>query len=107
MILVISSVPVPAFDAPAGTDKGVHGALYLVLGYLSGQSLLAGRTARLLHLGLLVTALSAFGAVDELHQLWIGGRSADVRDWIADTIGGVLGVAIVLLRTAFAARALS
>ena len=38
---------------------------------------------------------SLYGMVDELHQLFVPGRSADVRDWLADFIGAVLGVIII------------
>jgi VanZ family protein len=30
---------------------------------------------------------SLFGASDEIHQYFIEGRSSDIFDWIADTIG--------------------
>ena len=39
--------------------------------------------------------ISAFGATDEIHQLFTPGRSgADVRDWSADTLGALAGATI-------------
>jgi VanZ family protein len=37
--------------------------------------------------------LLAFGALDEVHQLWIPGRTADPIDWAADAAGSVVGIA--------------
>ncbi len=40
-----------------------------------------------------VLAISLFGATDEWHQLYTPKRSgADPADWLADTIGAVIGV---------------
>ena len=42
----------------------------------------------------IVTAIvltSLYGASDEYHQAFVPGRVSDVRDWIADSIGGVVG----------------
>ena len=106
VILVISTVPVPAVGAPEGTDKGVHGLLYLVLGFLAGRSLLGERLVPLWQLLVLVVVLAAFGAVDEAHQMMLAGRTADIRDWIADVLGALAGVAFALMRAARASRAL-
>ena len=97
LILVLTSIPVPGISAPVGSDKGVHGILYLVLGLLSTQALLAERAPRLWHLLLLVGALLAFGALDELHQAWIPGRIPDARDLVADAIGSIAGIVVALV----------
>ena len=99
VILIVSSVPIPAVAAPAGTDKGVHGVLYLVLGVLAIRALLSQR-APVWQLLVLVLVVLAFGALDELHQRFIPGRTADPRDWVADAVGSVVGMAggIVRLR---------
>jgi VanZ family protein len=36
--------------------------------------------------------LSTWAALDELHQLFIPGRSAEVSDWLSDTLGASLGL---------------
>lgn len=38
---------------------------------------------------------SFYGLLDELHQLFVPGRSADVLDWIADFSGAVIAVIII------------
>jgi VanZ family protein len=39
----------------------------------------------------------AYAAVDELHQMLIPGRYCDFYDWLADSIGGSLGIIIIFL----------
>lgn len=39
---------------------------------------------------------SAYGASDELHQAFVPGREASARDWVADTVGGLLGAGAAL-----------
>ena len=36
-----------------------------------------------------------YAAFDELHQLFIPGRSCDIKDWIADMIGVTIGVVVM------------
>jgi VanZ family protein len=38
---------------------------------------------------------AVYGLSDEFHQYFVTGRSADPWDWLADTIGAVLGVVAV------------
>ena len=98
VILIVSSVPIPAVAAPAGTDKGVHALLYLVLGFLAIRSLLNARTVPVWHLLVLVVGVLVFGALDEAHQLFIPGRTADPKDWVADAVGSVAGMAAGIFR---------
>jgi VanZ family protein len=39
-------------------------------------------------------AVSAYGASDEWHQSFVPGRTMDVRDWIADTVGAAIAIAL-------------
>jgi len=39
-----------------------------------------------------IVIVSVFGASDELHQSFTPGRSMDVLDWVADTIGAIVAV---------------
>jgi len=39
-----------------------------------------------------ILIVAAYAAFDELHQLFIPGRSCDIKDWIADMIGVTIGV---------------
>ena len=77
---------------PAGTDKLVHGSLFLVL----GLSLAWGkrRTGSGVS-GLLFLLLGiGYGALDEWHQRFVPGRDASVGDWVADSAGVILGLVL-------------
>ncbi len=78
-----------------GHDKLLHMAEYAVLGGLIARALRLGgrRPAQVLVLALL--AASLYGASDELHQRFVPDRTADPRDWAADTAGAALGAAAV------------
>jgi hypothetical protein len=50
-------------------------------------------------------AIAAYGALDELTQLFVPGRSADFRDWSADLAGAAFGILVfALARAAWARR---
>jgi VanZ family protein len=41
-----------------------------------------------------LVAASLFGITDEWHQSWVPGRSVEPEDWVADTLGAALAVAL-------------
>jgi len=94
-ILFLTSIPNPRLDVPQNSDKVVHFAVYAILGVLCARAarLRRGDMATLLTL---IAGISLFGAIDEGHQYFIPGRFPAVDDWVADSIGGIAGVAIVL-----------
>jgi VanZ family protein len=70
-------------------DKFGHFAVYGLLGTLvcrlgSGWRVAAGA----------LIVVSAYGASDEWHQSFVAGRSADLQDWIADTLGAAVAIAL-------------
>jgi len=95
VIFWLSSRPGPA---PAGIeipDKIAHFAVYAVLGALlwrAAAPLGAGAAAAL---GIVICAL--YGVSDEFHQRLVPGRTADVRDWIADIAGAAAAVVVTVL----------
>ncbi len=92
-IFTLSSIP--GSDLPPG-DYSVpgHFALYFVLGALTMNAL--GGQARDRALWAVALA-SAYGASDEVHQLFVAGRYADPADWLVDTLGAAVAVALILL----------
>ncbi len=90
-IFVLSSIPGHKLGWVFGWDKALHAIEYGTLGaaYLRALDPAATR-ARLAGIAWVLAAL--FGVSDEIHQLFTPGRSADVRDVIADAIGAALGV---------------
>ncbi|MEP7304314.1 MAG: VanZ family protein [Acidobacteriota bacterium] len=84
-------------------DKALHfveygGLALLLCRGLRGEGI--GWTAALV---MALVATSAYGASDEWHQSFTPGRSSDVRDWMADSLGAAIGLAA----TALVARPLS
>ena len=68
-------------------DKMVHAGLYAVLAalfYLAGMGPVAA---------VAVTAL--YGITDEIHQMFVPGRSPELLDLLADLLGAVAGVWLV------------
>ena len=70
-------------------DKVGHFAVYGLLATLLCRLGRGWRAA-----GWALLAASAFGATDEWHQYYVPGRSSDVKDWIADTLGALLAVSL-------------
>jgi VanZ family protein len=104
-IFILSSLPGSAFprtDVPSA-DKLVHLGLYAMMGALCARGLVLGTAAmsdgrrrRLLVMFAAAALAVLYGVSDEIHQLFVIGRSADWRDAVADACGGLLGSAITV-----------
>lgn len=80
-------------------DKAVHATLYTALGVALAWG---RRTSRWKpHPFLLLALGSLYGALDEWHQSFVPRRSPEPADWLADTMGVILGylAAAVWLRS--------
>lgn len=94
VLFVSTHMPSGVIAQPRVWDKLLHFAAYGGLTFLlafpvtmrSGPSLGA-------YVYLLVIA-ACYGAVDELGQILVPGRAADIWDWVADMVGAVAGLAI-------------
>jgi len=95
LILTLTSLPgneMPDFKI---NDKIEHFLAFGGLGFLLFLSLrVQDKFSWFKKLPWLFTILivAAYAAFDELHQLFIPGRSCDIKDWIADMIGVTIGV---------------
>ena len=85
LITTLSSIP--GRDLPPGgfenSDKVAHLVLYSGAGFVARRAIASTPTAALV--------TSAYGAFDELYQNLTPGRNCSASDWIADTVGGILG----------------
>ena len=81
---------------PAGmSDKSAHWLGYTGLAVTIVRAL-AGGWPRYVSVGtaaIAVAIAAAYGASDELHQMFVPGRSADLYDLVADTFGALAGAA--------------
>ena len=97
LIFIVSSIPDLSTPSLGFTyaDKVAHWGEYLIFGFLMALAFWKTGRSRPYLLPLLIC--SAFGAFDELHQLFIPGRVADIFDWLADFAGTASGAAIYIL----------
>lgn len=77
----------PTLPAPqvAHFDKAAHFGAYAVLGGLLAFAVHRSR----LPVGVAIALGVLYGASDEVHQMFVPGRSPDVLDWAADAAGVV------------------
>lgn len=89
---LLTSIPNPQFDVPLPyADKIAHIGFYGMMGFLCAMwRRESGGSAKVAALSALAF-VAIVGAVDEIHQQWIPGRSLDVIDWLADVAGGGIG----------------
>ena len=83
------------------SDKLVH---LICFGILSASWSLwfsrnSWRASPLRNGALCVLFTSVYGVVDEFHQSFTPGRCAGADDWLADTLGALLGAALCILVT--------
>jgi VanZ like family len=88
----LTSIPNPEFGLSfPGADKVAHFGFYGIMGFLFvlwRREIGTGAVAAVVWAAIFVAVL---GAVDEVHQQWIPGRSMDILDWAADFAGGTAG----------------
>ena len=83
------------------SDKVIHTIMYAGLGFLCVWALrattLRGREAIL---PLAVAMAFIYGVTDEIHQLFVPGRSCDAADLVFDGVGAIFGawLAVVVAR---------
>lgn len=70
--------------------KTAHFVIYLILGILVINLFIEYDIKHLILISLLVCIL--YSVSDEFHQLFIDGRSGEIRDIIIDTIGSLTGI---------------
>ena len=98
ILFVMTSLPTDMSISVGVSDKiehfGAYGLLsvflFLALKFQNHYSLLNNYPATFT-----ILIASIYGIIDELHQLYIPGRSAQFFDWFADFTGSVLAVIIL------------
>jgi VanZ family protein/UDP-2,3-diacylglucosamine pyrophosphatase LpxH len=79
---------------PPPLDKLAHASIFGFLALVLDFTLHATHPELPLyrrHL-LVFVAVSVYGATDEWHQFFVPGRACELGDWVADTLGGGLGL---------------
>lgn len=94
VLCVGTHVPGGIIVGPRTSDKLLHAGAYAGLAFL--LALLSpplGLRRWRPYAGILLIA-ACYGAVDELGQIPIPGRNADVGDWVADVVGAGVGLTL-------------
>lgn len=101
LVLFIATT-IPGHDLPdvKMSDKIEHFGAYMVLAVLLCFTYSFQQKFNFLRKNPFIYTFATiflYGGLDELHQLFIPGRSCDIRDLIADVSGALIGIGIVYL----------
>ena len=93
-LFIAQHIPASKIPPTHVSDKLIHVVMYSMLGVLLwmaiGDSVSSIRSKALLVLGIVMV----YGAIDEWTQPLVG-RSCSLDDWVADTAGGVIAIAVM------------
>ena len=83
----------PSFLLKDVSDKVLHAVEYGILALLCYRAFrwAAGPAVAQQAVVLAIVTASVFGVTDEMHQAFVPLRDASWQDWLADTIGAVIG----------------
>ena len=98
ILFIATSLPVERLPSIGFTDKINHLIAYFILAVLLNLTLIYQRKSQLLFekapIATIVICLF-YGALDEVHQLFVPGRSAETLDWVADALGTTAAVLLI------------
>lgn len=78
--------------------KSAHFTIYLILGLLVGMLLKEYNieTKKIIIVGILICM--TYATTDEIHQLFVHGRSGEIRDVLIDTCGSTIGIIAINIK---------
>ncbi len=106
VIFIASSIPgskIPRFIHQIN-DKLIHASIFFVFGlfvYLALEPKVKSVRLDWKRVVIAVLVVVVYGISDELHQSFVPGRTVDVLDATADSLGGLLAAAAVVIRHQF------
>ena len=98
LLFTLTTLPSQSIPAVGVNDKLEHTLAYFGLSFLLYLTLLFQKKSIMLKkYAMLFTLLIVvfYGALDEVHQLLIPGRSCELLDFLADMLGGILGIVLL------------
>ncbi|MDL1988835.1 MAG: VanZ family protein [Deltaproteobacteria bacterium] len=99
LIFIQSSYPSPE-NIPnlPYLDKLIHFAAYAILGILFFRAFRTQRFKENINLVIMLSILSSslYGMSDEVHQYFVPYRNADIMDFLADVMGSICGVYLLM-----------
>jgi VanZ family protein len=99
ILFTATSLPLNQLPSIGLSDKINHFAAFFILSVLLYLTLKFQRKNRFLFekafmLTLIICLI--YGAIDEIHQMWIPGRYTELLDWVADGLGSIAGLLVVI-----------
>ena len=99
-LILFTATSLPAYDLPklGLSDKVEHFTAFFLLAILLNLTLIYQRKSRFLFEKAFIATIIIcllYAAVDEIHQLFIPSRFAELLDWVADGSGVIMGVFLV------------
>ncbi len=101
VLFIATTIPAPALpDILDFSDKIKHFIAYLGFAFLLSLSLHFQEkykkfTRYFFIYAMIVVAL--YGAIDEIHQIFVPNRMCEFWDWVADVLGGLVGVSFSIM----------
>jgi len=98
ILFIATTLPVESIPTVAISDKIHHLVAYFILSVLLYLTLIYQRKSKTLFTNApsaTILLASIYGALDEIHQIFVPGRFADILDWLADFAGTLLGVLLI------------
>ncbi len=102
--LIFASSSIPGSKFPNFVllhhDKLIHTGIFLVFGLLIYRALMIRSKDNSFDFQralIVIFCVVVYGASDEFHQSFVPGRTPDVWDATADTIGGILSLIIIFI----------
>lgn len=96
LIFYLSSLSQPSVPMSEvwNIDKVYHIIEYSIFSFLAFHALLHTPLDIISKNAIIVVILftAFYGATDEIHQLFVQGRQANVVDWLFDVMGGFVGI---------------
>lgn len=100
LIFILTTLPSSKMPNVKINDKIEHLLAYFGLSVLLGLSLFTQNKSKILKKSYYLFSIvfvALYGAMDEIHQLFVPGRSCDINDWIADISGAIIGSVVIYL----------
>jgi len=98
VLFIATTIPAPALPEILDfSDKIKHFIAYLGFAFLLSLTLhfqeKYKKFARYFFVYALVV-VAVYGAIDEIHQIFVPNRMCEFWDWVADVAGGVVGISL-------------
>jgi VanZ family protein len=94
-LFVLTHIPIPYVVQKADvSDKSLHFLAYLILTFLIWSAVYGERKVKWRRAApwLVLFVIVVYGILDEWSQIYVAGRSCDVRDFFSDLLGALTGL---------------